>query len=106
MGGAAALSVEHGPLCAPANTTSVTRTTDASAISCANSFQVTRNEKRASMTAIHADELRPGDVVEYHGKRHVVSRIDRIDGASWPIACDGRGWAMALGREFVLVERS
>ena len=57
------------------------------------------------MTAIHADELRPGDVFEYHGKRHVVSRIDRIDGAAWPIACDGDGWAIALGRELVLVER-
>jgi hypothetical protein len=57
------------------------------------------------MTAIHADELRPGDVVEYHGKRHVVSRIDRIDGAAWSVASDGAGWAIALGRELVFVER-
>jgi hypothetical protein len=57
------------------------------------------------MTAIHADELMPGDVVKYRGTRHVVSRIDRIEGAAWPIACDGTGWAIALGRELVLVDR-
>jgi hypothetical protein len=57
------------------------------------------------MTSIHADELRPGEVVQYHGTSHVVSRIDRVDGAAWPIACDGTGWAIALGRELVFVER-
>jgi hypothetical protein len=57
------------------------------------------------MTSIHADELRPGDVVQYLGTSHVVSRIDRVDGAAWPIACDGTGWAIALGRELVFVER-
>jgi hypothetical protein len=57
------------------------------------------------MTKIHADELRPGDIVEYHGVCHVVRRIDRSDGAAWPVASDGTGWAIALGREPVLVER-
>jgi hypothetical protein len=58
------------------------------------------------MTKIHADELRPGDIVEYHGQNHVICRVDRRDGAAWPVASDGTGWAIALGREFVLVERA
>jgi hypothetical protein len=59
-----------------------------------------------AMTEIHADELRPGDIVEYHGERHVICRIDRGDGAAWPVALDGTGWAIALGGEPVLVQRS
>jgi hypothetical protein len=58
------------------------------------------------MTEIHADELRRGDIVDYHGERHVICRIDRSDGAAWPVASDGTGWAIALGREPVLVQRS
>lgn len=58
------------------------------------------------MTEIHADELRPGDIVEYHGERHLISRVDRSDGAAWPVASDGTGWAIALGGEPVLVQRS
>lgn len=57
------------------------------------------------MTKIHADELRSGDIVEYHGERHVVRRIVRSEGAAWPVASDGTGWVIALGRELVLVER-
>jgi hypothetical protein len=57
------------------------------------------------MTEIHADELRPGDIVDYHGERHVICRIDRSDGAAWPVASDGTGWAIALGREPLLVQR-
>jgi hypothetical protein len=57
------------------------------------------------MIEIHADELRPGDIVDYHGERHVVWRIDQSDGAAWPVASDGAGWAIALGREPVLVQR-
>jgi hypothetical protein len=57
------------------------------------------------MTEIHADELRPGDIVEYHGERHVVCRVDRNAGASWPIASDDTGWAIALGEETVFVQR-
>jgi hypothetical protein len=57
------------------------------------------------MTVIHADEIRPGDVVEYHGEHHVVCRVERGDGAAWAVASDGTGWAIALGRESVAVER-
>jgi hypothetical protein len=104
MGVAAALGGPHGPLCALADTTGVSGMTDGAASSRAPLGQVTRS-RGAAMTAIHSDELRPGDVVEYHGKRHVVSRIDRIDGAAWSVATDGTGWAIALGRELVFVER-
>ena len=57
------------------------------------------------MTAIHADELRPGDVVDYQGERRVVCRIHRGQGAAWSIATDDAGWAIALGRELILVFR-
>ena len=57
------------------------------------------------MTALHADELRPGDVVDYHGQRRVVCRIHRTDGAAGPVASDDTGWAIALGRKVVLVHR-
>ena len=46
------------------------------------------------MTRIHADDLRPGDVVEYHGELHRVSRVLRGDGWAWPVASDDRGWAV------------
>ena len=59
----------------------------------------------AAMTEIRADELRAGDIVEYRGARHVICRIDRSDGAAWPVASDGTGWAIALGGEPVLVQR-
>ena len=57
------------------------------------------------MTEIHADELRAGDIVDYHGERHVICRIDRSNGAAWSVASDGTGWAIALGEEPVLVQR-
>jgi hypothetical protein len=57
------------------------------------------------MITIFADELRPGDVVDYHGRPHRVACIDRRDGWAWPVAFDGTGWAIALGRELVLVTR-
>ena len=52
---------------------------------------------------IHADELRPGDVVDYLGESHLVSRISRPFGGSWSVACDDAGWAIALGHELVAV---
>ncbi len=48
------------------------------------------------MSMIHADELQPGDVVEYGGERHAVRLVDRRPGWAWPIASDGEGWAIAL----------
>jgi hypothetical protein len=58
------------------------------------------------MCKIHADELRPGDVVEYGGELHSVRRVDRRPGWAWPIATDGNGWAIALDRHFVDVVRA
>ena len=54
---------------------------------------------------IHADELRPGDVVEYHGHAHRITEVSRHDGWAWPIAVDGTGWAMALDHCLVSVFR-
>ncbi|HWM18368.1 MAG TPA: hypothetical protein VNO51_01680 [Ilumatobacteraceae bacterium] len=55
------------------------------------------------MTKIFADELQPGDVVEYAGRLHTVSHVERRAGWSWPIAADGTGWAIALGHNLVNV---
>jgi hypothetical protein len=57
------------------------------------------------MTTIHADELRPGDVITYDGHRHLITDVERNDGWSWPIAADGTGWAIALGRQLIDVLR-
>jgi hypothetical protein len=59
------------------------------------------------MTTIHADELRPGDVVDYHGQRHCVTHIERHGGWAFPIAFDDAGWAIALGEtDLMVVDRS
>jgi hypothetical protein len=52
---------------------------------------------------IQADQIRPGDIVEYHGVRHLVSEVRRARGAAWPVACDGTGWAIALGTQPLIV---
>ena len=57
------------------------------------------------MTTSHAQDLRPGDVVEYGGCLHHVTHIDRRSGWAFPVAFDGEGWAMALGDGVVLVDR-
>ena len=57
------------------------------------------------MTRIHADELRPGDVVALDGERHRITHVDLRAGWAWPIAGDDHGWAMALGHSLVDVFR-
>jgi hypothetical protein len=57
------------------------------------------------MTTMHADEVRPGDVIECHGELHHIVRVERRDGWAWPIACDDTGWAIALGHELVVPHR-
>jgi hypothetical protein len=57
------------------------------------------------MIEIHADEIRPGDVLRYDGHLHRVSHVDRRDGWSWPIAGDETGWAIALDHRVVSVVR-
>lgn len=58
------------------------------------------------MITIHAQELRAGDVVDYHGQRHRVTHVDRRDGWAWPVAFDDAGWAMALGDDVIVVDRA
>ena len=58
-----------------------------------------------AMTTIHADELRPGDVITYDGHRHLITEVERGDGWAWPIAADGSGWAIALGHQLIDVRR-
>jgi hypothetical protein len=57
------------------------------------------------MTRIHADELRPGDIIEYGGRLRAVRHVDRRPGWAWPIASDDTGWAMALSHHVVEVIR-
>ena len=57
------------------------------------------------MTRIHADELKPGDVIEYGGRLHAVRHVDRRPGWAWAVASDDTGWAMALDHHLVDVLR-
>ena len=57
------------------------------------------------MMAIHADELRAGDVIEYQGEQRRVARVDRRAGWAWPIAADESGWAIALNHHVIEVRR-
>jgi hypothetical protein len=63
------------------------------------------HERNPAMTRIHADELRPGDVIAYDGRNHLVTRVERGDGWAWPIAIDGTGWAIALSHQLIDVQR-
>lgn len=54
---------------------------------------------------MHADDVHPGDVIEYHGQRHHIARIERSDGWAWPVAFDDAGWAIALGHSPVILHR-
>ena len=58
------------------------------------------------MTTIHADEIRPGDVVVHDGRDHCITHVDRRAGWAWPIAADDTGWAMALGHQAIEVRRT
>ena len=55
------------------------------------------------MTTIYADNLQPGDVVDYHGHPHQVTHVDRRDRWAWPVAFDDARWALALGHDVVAV---
>jgi len=57
------------------------------------------------MMTIHADELRPGDVIVDGGHVHQITRVDREDGWAWPIAADDTGWAIALSHRLIDVHR-
>ncbi len=55
---------------------------------------------------IKAEQVRAGDIVSYGGQLHLVTEVRRPSGSSWPVACDGSGWAMALGGQPIDVQRS
>ncbi len=55
---------------------------------------------------IKAEQLRAGDIVEYGGEPHLISEIRRPVGGAWSVACDGCGWAIALGTQLLEVRRS
>jgi hypothetical protein len=59
-----------------------------------------------SVTTIYADDLQPGDVVDYHGHAHQVTHIDRRNEWAGPIAFDDAGWAWRVGHELVAVHRA
>jgi hypothetical protein len=59
-----------------------------------------------AMTRIHADELRPGDVVAHGDERHCITHVDCRAGWAFPIAGDGHGWGMALGHDLIDVLRT
>lgn len=54
---------------------------------------------------IHADDLHPGDVIDYCGHLHRVTKVDRGEGWSWPVASDDEGWAMALSHDLIVLHR-
>jgi hypothetical protein len=58
------------------------------------------------MRTIHADEIRPGDILVYGGQPHLITDVERSSAWSWPVAADGTGWAIALGHQLVDVERT
>jgi hypothetical protein len=62
--------------------------------------------KGGTVIIIQADQVRPGDVVEYHGEPHLVCDVSWRLGAAWPVARDGSGWAIALGEQPLRVLRA
>lgn len=58
-----------------------------------------------NITRIHADELRAGDVLDDGGRRRRITGVVRRTGGAWPIAIDGTGWGIALGRRPLVVWR-
>jgi hypothetical protein len=56
-----------------------------------------------AMTAIHADEPQPGDVV-YDGRNHQITRDDRRDGWARPVAADDTGWTITLDHALIDVQ--
>ena len=57
------------------------------------------------MMTIYADEIQPGDVLQYNGCQHQIIRIERRAGWAWPIGIDATGWAIALGHHPIDVQR-
>ena len=66
---------------------------------------MTRASATVAVRTIHADELQRGDVVVHHGQPRRITCVDRRAGWAWPIASDGTGWAIALSRTRIDVQR-
>jgi hypothetical protein len=54
---------------------------------------------------IHADEIRPGDLLNYGGRPHRTTDVSWHAGWAFPVAMDGAGWAIALGHHLITVSR-
>jgi len=59
----------------------------------------------AMKVRLYADEIRPGDIIEYEGRRHRISDVARRAGWAWPVATDGTGWAIALDHRLITASR-
>ena len=59
------------------------------------------------MTITDADEVHAGDVVDYHGQLHRITRVERHNGWAWAVACDDdTGWAIAISHELIVVSNT
>ena len=52
---------------------------------------------------LYADQIRPGDIIVYEGRRHRITDVVRWTGWAWPVAADGTGWAIALDHRLITV---
>ena len=56
------------------------------------------------MTITDGDDVHAGDVVDYHGELHRITRVERHNAWPWPFACDDNtGWAIAISHELIVV---
>src|SRR5262245_1355440 len=44
---------------------------------------IPRTKGSQAMTTIHADQLRPGDLVVYAGRRHLITHVEHCAGWAW-----------------------
>ena len=79
-----------------------TRTDDLRTDLTSNPADATKR-KGGVVVIIPADQVRPGDIVEYHGVRHLVSEVRRVAAPPGRWRCDATGWAIALGTQPLIV---
>ena len=58
-----------------------------------------------STISIHADQIRPGDLLDHGGRSRRITGVLHRAGWAFPVAVDGTGWAIALGHGAVTVRR-